>query len=114
MRRMDVGRKGWGAALVDAGDEGVSVAYRGGMHWLRFGILLLPLLAAGCGRVTDSEQLRLCRLMPAVLHPDGTEIREIRVAPAPLARSGLRVDYAARERGAASRRHFVTCGFGGT
>ena len=43
MRRMDVARKGWDAALVGAGDEGLSLAYRGAMQWLRFGILLLPL-----------------------------------------------------------------------
>ncbi len=84
------------------------------MRWLCFAALLLPLCLAGCGRVTDSEQLRLCRLVPPVLHPGGTEIREIRVTPAPLGRSGLRIDYAAREVGAASRMHFVTCGFGGT
>src|SRR5947209_1605965 len=83
------------------------------MHWLRL-VLLLPLFAGGCGRVTDSEQLRLCSLLPAVLHPAGTEIREIRVAPAPLGRSGLQIEYAAREPGAASRVHYVTCGFGGT
>ena len=83
------------------------------MRWFRL-VLLLPIVLAGCGRVSDSEQLRLCRLVPPVLHPDGTEIREIRVTPASLGRSGLRVDYAAREPGAANRVHFVTCGFGGT
>jgi branched-chain amino acid transport system permease protein len=76
--------------------------------------LLLPLLLVGCGRVTDSEQLRLCRLIPPVLHSEGTEIREIRIGPAAVGRSGLRIDYAAREPGAASKAHFVACGFGGT
>lgn len=84
------------------------------MHWLRFAALVLPLLAAGCGRVTDGEQLRLCRLLPAVLHPEGTELRDIRVAPVPLGRSGLRIDYAARDPGGPSRTHFVACGFGGS
>jgi len=84
------------------------------MRWLRFALLLLPLAVAGCGRVTDNEQLRLCRLVPPVLHTEASEIREIRVAPAPLGRAGLRIDYAAREPGAASRVQFVTCGFGGT
>jgi branched-subunit amino acid ABC-type transport system permease component len=84
------------------------------MRWLRFAVLLLPLAVTGCGRATDSEQLRLCRLVPAVLHPDGTAIREIRVAPAPLGRSGVRIDYAAREPGTPSRVHFVVCAFGGT
>jgi branched-chain amino acid transport system permease protein len=84
------------------------------MRWLRFAILLLPLCVTGCGRATDNEQLRLCRLVPAVLHPDGTAIRELRVAPAPLGRSGVRIDYAAREPGTPSRVHFVACGFGGT
>ena len=84
------------------------------MRWLRFAVLLLPLCVTGCGRATDNEQLRLCRLVPAVLHPDGTAIRELRVAPAPLGRSGVRIDYAAREQGDVSRVQFVACGFGGT
>jgi branched-subunit amino acid ABC-type transport system permease component len=83
------------------------------MSWLRLAILV-PLLLFGCGRVTDSEQLRLCRLIPPVLHPEGTEIREIRVGPAPVGRSGVRIDYTARQSGAASKAHFVACGFGGT
>ncbi len=34
------------------------------MRWLRFAVLLLPLCVTGCGRATDNEQLRLCRLVP--------------------------------------------------
>ena len=97
-----------------SGDEAVRFAYRANMRWLCFAALLLPLLSAGCGRVTDSEQLRLCRLLPPVLNPEGTKIREIRVAPAALGRSGLRVDYTARVAGAPSRMQFVACGFGGS
>ena len=81
------------------------------MGWFRLSILLITLLAAGCGRVTDSEQLRLCRLILPVLHAEGTAIEEIRVAP--RGRSGLRIDYAAREPGTVRRSHFVACGFGG-
>ena len=81
------------------------------MGWFRLSILLFTLLAAGCGRVTDSEQLRLCRLILPVLHAEGTAIEEIRVAP--RGRSGLRIDYAAREPGTVRRSHFVACGFGG-
>jgi len=77
-------------------------------------VLLLPLVLAACGRVTDSEQLRLCRLIPPVLNPEGTEIREIRVGPANIGRSGLRVDYTARQPGSPAKAHFVACGFGGT
>src|ERR1043165_3267133 len=87
------------------------------MRLLRLLLLLLllpPLLLVACGRVTDSEQLRLCRLIPPVLHPEGTEMREIRAGPATIARSGIRIDYTAREPGAANKAHFVTCGFGGT
>src|SRR5205085_5030286 len=98
----------------NAGDGILPFAYRGAMRWLRRALLLLPIFAAGCGGATDSEQLRLCRLLPAVLHPGGTEIREIRAAPAPLARSGLQIEYTAREPGAASRVHYLTCGFNGT
>jgi branched-subunit amino acid ABC-type transport system permease component len=107
-----VTRKGRGAFRT-GGDEIRRFAYRWAMRRLRL-VLLLPIVLAGCGRVTDSEQLRLCRLVPPVLHPDGTEIREIRVTPASLGRSGLRIDYATREPGAPRRVHFVTCGFGGT
>src|SRR5436309_4172434 len=96
-----------------AGDGIPSFAYRAAMRCCRFAALLLPLLIAGCGRATDSEQLRLCSLLPAVLHPAGTEIRVIRVASAPLGRSGLQVEYAAREPRTASAVHYVTCGFGG-
>jgi branched-subunit amino acid ABC-type transport system permease component len=87
-------------------------AYRCGMNWFRISVLLTALLAAGCGRVTDSEQLRLCRLILPVLHVEGSEIQEIRVGP--RGRSGLRIDYAAREPGAVRRSHFVACAFGGT
>src|SRR5437660_539816 len=83
------------------------------MRWFRLAILA-PLVLAACGRVTDFEQLRLCRLIPPVLGPEGTEIREIRVSPVALGRSGLRIDYTAREPGAASKAHFVACGFAGT
>jgi branched-chain amino acid transport system permease protein len=100
--------------VLDAKDEVRRVAYREIMRWGRFAILLLPLAVAACSRVTDSEQLRLCRLILPVLHAEGSEIRDIRVAPAALSRSGLRIDYAAREPGGASRAHFITCGFGGT
>jgi branched-chain amino acid transport system permease protein len=84
------------------------------MSWLRFAVLLLPILAASCGGATDSEQLRICRLLPPALHPAGTEIREIRVMPFAIARSGVRIHYAAREPGGVNAVHFVTCGFGGT
>jgi branched-subunit amino acid ABC-type transport system permease component len=83
------------------------------MNGFRCAVLALALLAAGCGRVTDGEQLRLCRLVLPALHPEATDIREIRVAPAPGS-AGVRIDYAAREPGTASRVHFATCGFGGT
>ena len=84
------------------------------MPGFRFAVLLMALLAAACGRVTDSEQLRLCRAILPVLHAEGAELREIRVAPAALGKSGVRIDYAAREPGAERRSHHLACGFGGT
>jgi branched-chain amino acid transport system permease protein len=82
------------------------------MRFLRVAVLL-SLALAGCGRATDSEQLRMCRLVPPVLHPEGTEIREVRVGES-VGRAGVRIDYTAREPGAATKEHFVACGFGGT
>ena len=84
------------------------------MPGCRFAVLLMALLCAACGRVTDSEQLRLCRAILPVLHAEGTEFREVRVAPAALGKSGVRIDYAAREPGAERRTYGLTCGFGGT
>jgi len=84
------------------------------MPGVRYAVLLLTLLAAACGRVTDSEQVRLCRAIIPVLNGAGAEIREIRAAPAPLGRSGVRIDYAAREAGAERHLHSLVCGFGGT
>jgi branched-subunit amino acid ABC-type transport system permease component len=71
------------------------------------------LVLGGCAGPLDSEQLRVCRLVLPVLHPDGTQLREIRVAPAALGRSGVRIDYQAREPGATNRAHVAACGFGG-
>ena len=109
MRRQKVERKGAGGHR----DGGRRFAYRHVMRLLLL-LLLLPLALAGCGRVTDLEQLRLCRLILPVLHPEGTDIREIRVGPAPVGRSGVRIDYWARGPGAGSKAHFAACGFGGT
>lgn len=99
------------------GDGPRRFVYRDGMSRLRFFALLLPVLVAGCGQAIDSEQLRLCRLIPPALHPAGTEIRELRVLPYAAARSGVRIQYTAREPGGPggpSGARSVTCGFGGT
>jgi branched-chain amino acid transport system permease protein len=79
----------------------------------RFAVLLLLVPLAGCFSV-DSEQLRLCRQVLPALHPDGTSLHETGAAPAPLGRQGVRIDYEAREPGETMRRHFATCGFGGS
>src|ERR1043166_1697212 len=84
------------------------------MRFARGLILLAAILVAGCGRSLDSEQLRLCRLVLPALHPEGTSLREIRVTPTALGKAGVRIDYAAREPGAASVVHFAACGFAGT
>src|SRR5258708_38683947 len=75
-------------------------------------IAVAPLLV-GCGSVIDSEQLRLCRDIVAALNPDGAEIRELRDVPATLGTVGVRIDYAARVPGEASRVRYVACGFAG-
>src|ERR1043166_723146 len=80
----------------------------------RFAVLLMALACAACGRVTDSEQLRLCRAILPVLHTEDTALREIRAGPAALGKSGVRIDYAAREAGGERRTHSLVCGFGGT
>jgi branched-subunit amino acid ABC-type transport system permease component len=75
-------------------------------------LLLFPL--SGCLGSVDSEQVRVCRQVLPALHPDGTDLREIAVAPAALGRQGVRIDYDAREPGEPTRRRFATCGFGGS
>ena len=83
-------------------------AYRRAMRWLRFAVLLLPLLVAGCGRVTDSEQLRLCRLILPVLHPGGH--RDPRNPRRARARSAARACASTTRRASRarpSRAHFV-------
>jgi branched-chain amino acid transport system permease protein len=77
-------------------------------------IFLAALLLTGCAGALDSEQLRLCRLVLPALHAEGTSLREIRVTPVALGKSGVRIDYAAREPGAVSATHFAACGFAGT
>src|SRR5262245_59874377 len=92
---------------------GQALAYRRAMGF-RFAVFLLALLAAGCGRVTDSEQLRLCRLILPVLHAEGAEIREVKAGPDPLGRSGVRIDYVVREADGNRRPSFAISGFAGT
>ena len=84
--------------------------YRG----CRLAIVLLLLPLSACLGSVDSEQRRVCRQVLPALHPDGTIIREIGAAPASLGRRGVRIDYDAREPGEPTRRHFATCGFGGS
>src|SRR5258708_7508143 len=79
----------------------------------------IPKNASGTPMISTSitnaiaRQVRMCRLVPQVLHPDGTQIREIRVAPVPEEKSAVRIDYAAQEPGSVNRAHFATCVFGG-
>jgi branched-chain amino acid transport system permease protein len=75
-------------------------------------LLLLPLSA--CLGSVDSEQARVCRQVLPALHPDGTDLHEIAIAPAALGRQGVRIDYEAREPGEPARRRFATCGLGGS
>ena len=75
----------------------------------------MTLLAAGCGRVTDSEQLRLCRAILPVLHAEGDGVR----ARSALRRGSRQVRRAhrlcgARAGHACGARTSLTCGFGGT
>ena len=77
-------------------------------------LIFVALLLAGCGRSVDSEQVRLCRLVLPALHPEGTVLREIRVTPVALGKSGVRIDYAAREPRGQSVLHYAACGFAGT
>src|SRR6202023_2686457 len=80
----------------------------------RLAIVLLLFPLSGCLGSVDSEQVRVCRQVLPALHPDGTDLREIAVAPAALGRQGVRIDYDAREPGEPTRRRFATCGFGGS
>jgi len=80
----------------------------------RLAIVLLLLPLSGCLGSVDTEQARVCRQVLPALHPDGTDLREIAVAPAALGTQGVRIDYEAREPGESTRRRFATCGFGGS
>jgi branched-chain amino acid transport system permease protein len=75
-------------------------------------LLLAPVLAA-CAGALDGEQLSLCRRALPALHPEATEIRELRASPATLGRQAVRIEYLAREPGGAAGARHVTCGFGG-
>jgi branched-chain amino acid transport system permease protein len=71
----------------------------------------LALLLSACAGGLDADQLDVCRRVLPALHPDGTELREIRFgAPAP---GRIRIDYAAREPGGANRAHYAICVFAG-
>jgi len=79
---------------------------------LRIGTILLVLVLSACSAAPDSEQIRLCRVIVPALHPDTTHIRDIRFVPS--GRAEIRIEYWAREPGAATgRNRFVTCTFGG-
>ncbi len=73
--------------------------------------LFLGALVASCAGSVDTEQLDLCRRTLPALHPEGTELREVRFAPA--GPRGIRLDYAAREPGRETAIHAVTCRFEG-
>lgn len=77
-------------------------------------VLLLALVSsfAACSAVMDREQVDLCRRVLPALHPDGTELREIRLTPAPPGGGGIKIDYAAREPGAERQMHYAVCRFG--
>jgi len=75
--------------------------------------ILLALLVAGCGRVLDSEQVRICRQVIAADNPEGTEIRDLRYGRSALGTEGVRIDYVARSPGEADRPRHVACGFAG-
>jgi branched-chain amino acid transport system permease protein len=73
----------------------------------------IALLLAGCGTSVDGEQLRLCRNVIPALNLDGTQLREMRFAPAAPTQEGVRIDYVAQVPGEASRVRYVVCGFAG-
>ena len=77
---------------------------------LRLPALILALLVlAGCGRVIDNEELRICRqALPAVAAADAT-ITLLRVSDAPPPWT-IRLDYR-EETAGRSRRRAVQCGF---
>jgi branched-subunit amino acid ABC-type transport system permease component len=74
-------------------------------------LLILALLLHGCAGSIDSQQLDLCRRVLPALHPDGTELREMRFASA--GPQAVRIEYSAREPESAARIGTMTCHFGG-
>ncbi|WP_029356168.1 branched-chain amino acid ABC transporter permease [Bosea sp. 117] len=76
-------------------------------------LLVSMLLLAGCARVMDADQARLCRAVAPALHEDDTVIKESALAPLPGSQTSLRLAYTARRYGV-TRPHWIICTFGGT
>lgn len=79
----------------------------------RLGLAVLFLLlatVAGCAPPFDADQLRLCRQTLPALNPDGAEFRIYKVIPLPE-RSAVRIEYAVKVPGAATRNRLVGCRF---
>lgn len=78
------------------------------LSWL----VWLALLLTGCGSSVDTGQLDLCRQVLPALHPDGTELKEMRFASA--GPRDVRIDYTAREPDDQTRVHNATCRYAGS
>ncbi|HEX2656403.1 MAG TPA: branched-chain amino acid ABC transporter permease, partial [Xanthobacteraceae bacterium] len=73
----------------------------------------LALVVSSCARPIDGEQLRICRLILPALHPQSSEIREIRATPVETGRKGIKIEYRVREPGKRAELHYASCGFAG-
>ena len=75
-------------------------------------LLALVVVGAGCARLIDADQARICRTIAPALNPPESAISITRVVPGNAPES-LRVFYRVTPPGAPARNRFVECTFAG-
>jgi branched-subunit amino acid ABC-type transport system permease component len=74
--------------------------------------ILVLLAAAGCARLMDADQERICRTIIPALNPPGATFQIVRVSPA-VGEGALRIVYRVQEPDTPARTRFIACQFSG-
>lgn len=83
------------------------------VRWIALAILAASLAAvAGCARLLDAEQARICRTVIPALNPAGTRLSVVRITATPEQRT-LRIVYRAEPPSDPARTRFIACLFSG-